>query len=43
MMSDLWRQLVTNPWVLAYVLGIVTGWNLSRRTTRYLLGGTFSK
>jgi hypothetical protein len=33
------NELTHNPWVLAYVAGVVTGWSLARRSTRYMLGG----
>jgi hypothetical protein len=33
------NALVRNPWVWTYVAGIATGWNLARRSTRYMLGG----
>ena len=36
---DLWHQLAANPWVAAYAAGVLTGWHLARRTTRYMLGG----
>jgi hypothetical protein len=39
MTGDLWHQFLTNPWVLAYVAGIWTGWTAARRSTRYMLGG----
>ena len=32
-------QLRANPWLAAYLAGIVTGWTLARRSTRYMLGG----
>jgi hypothetical protein len=38
-MHDLWNSLVSNPWILAYVAGCVTGWHAARRSTRYMLGG----
>ena len=28
-----------NPWVLAYIAGIATGWSFARRATRYMIGG----
>lgn len=31
--------LARNPWVIAYLAGIATGWKLARRSTRYMLGG----
>lgn len=37
--ADVFSRLVANPWLLAYAAGIVTGWNLSRHVTRYMLGG----
>lgn len=38
-MTDLWHALAGNPWVLAYLAGLWTGWTTARRTTRYMLGG----
>jgi hypothetical protein len=32
-------ELIHNPWVIAYVAGVLTGWHLARRSTRYMLGG----
>ena len=31
--------LARNPWVLAYIAGIATGWSFARRATRYMIGG----
>lgn len=39
MTSELWNSIAGNPWVLAYLLGIVTGWTAARRATRYMIGG----
>jgi hypothetical protein len=33
------NALIHNPWVIAYIAGIATGWKLARRSTRYMLGG----
>ena len=32
-------ELIRNPWVIAYGAGVLTGWHLARRSTRYMLGG----
>lgn len=40
-LADLVRQFAENPWVLAYFAGVVTGWHLARRSTRYMIGGKF--
>jgi hypothetical protein len=37
--ADLIGQLTHNPWIVAYVAGVLTGWHLARRSTRYMLGG----
>ena len=33
------HALLTNPWLLAYLAGILTGWGAARRATAYMLGG----
>lgn len=33
------NALAHNPWVIAYLAGIVTGWTAARRSIRYMLGG----
>jgi len=33
------HALLTNPLILAYLAGILTGWGAARRTTKYMLGG----
>lgn len=37
--ASLWHAFLSNPWVLAYLAGLYTGWQSARRTTRYMLGG----
>jgi hypothetical protein len=37
--ADLWHQMASNPWLLAYGLGVISGWTMARRATRYMLGG----
>jgi hypothetical protein len=37
--SSVWHQLATNPWLIAYAAGCLTGWTAARRSIRYLLGG----
>jgi hypothetical protein len=32
-------EFARNPWVLAYIAGIATGWSFARRATRYMIGG----
>lgn len=32
-------ELARNPWFIAYVAGVLTGWKLARHATRYMLGG----
>jgi hypothetical protein len=41
--ADLWHQIVTNPWIIAYAAGVLSGWTAARRTTRYMLGGGFRR
>lgn len=38
-LASLWEHAIANPWVLAYLAGLYTGWQSARRTTRYMLGG----
>jgi hypothetical protein len=33
------HQIMANPWIATFMLGWVTGWEMARRTTRYMLGG----
>jgi hypothetical protein len=32
-------QLTANPWLIVYAAGVLSGWHLARRSTRYMLGG----
>jgi hypothetical protein len=42
-MADIVRRFADDPaiagLVLVYLSGVVTGWQLARRTVRYMLGG----
>ena len=38
-MTGLVHALASNPWIVAYLAGVATGWTAARRATRYMLGG----
>jgi hypothetical protein len=39
--ADLQQLALSHPYIAVYLLGIVTGWTLARRSIRYMLGGRF--
>lgn len=32
------HTLLANPWVLAYLAGLITGWQAARKSVAYMLG-----
>jgi hypothetical protein len=38
-LHQLTLEIASNPWLAAYIAGVLTGWHAARRSTRYMLGG----
>jgi hypothetical protein len=38
-LHQLFAEISANPFAVAYIAGVLTGWHFARRSTRYMLGG----